>query len=88
MDIRTPLELGRHLADLRTGQGLTQAELAKGAGVSRRWLIQVEAGHPGAQLDKLFAVLASLAVHVDLVAHERRPAGADELLALVENQEW
>lgn len=88
MDIRTPIELGRHLADLRAREGLTQADLAKRAGVSRRWLIQVEAGHPGAQLDKLFAVLAALSVHVELVAHERRPAGTDELLALVENQEW
>lgn len=88
MDIRTPIELGRQLASLRAQEGLTQAQLAKRAGVSRRWLIQVEAGHPGAQVDKLFAVLAVLGVHADLVAHERRPAGTDELLALVENQEW
>lgn len=87
MDLRTPTELGRAIADLRLERGITQAELAKQAGVSRRWLIQVESGHPGAQLDKLFAVLGALDVHIALPHHDK-PVGSDEIRALVENQEW
>ncbi|MEL4359225.1 MULTISPECIES: helix-turn-helix domain-containing protein [unclassified Luteococcus] len=87
MDIRNHIELGREVARLRAARGLTQAELAAQAHVSRRWLIQVESGHPGAQVDKLFAVLRALSVHVDLIEHQA-PAGSQELLALVENQEW
>lgn len=59
--IRTPQDLGAALRDGRRARALTQAELARAAGVSREWLIGVEQGHrPRAELEKILAVLAAL----------------------------
>lgn len=41
----------------RKEQGLTQAEVARRAGVSRVFVIDLEAGHPRAELGKALAVL-------------------------------
>jgi y4mF family transcriptional regulator len=42
---------------------LTQAQLAEKAGVSRRFVADVEAGHPRAELAKVLQVLEALDVH-------------------------
>ncbi|MEL4504289.1 helix-turn-helix domain-containing protein [Luteococcus sp. H138] len=86
MSIGSYLELGREIHRQRLDRGLTQEELAHVAGVSRRWLGLLESGHPGAQLDKVFALLLALELKVDLIDAPPRDNAA--LLAIVDNQEW
>lgn len=60
------LEIGYAIKDRRAELGLTQAQLAETAGVSKRCLWSLELGrNPGVQLDKLIAVLGALGL--DLV---------------------
>ncbi|MDR2973195.1 MAG: type II toxin-antitoxin system Y4mF family antitoxin [Propionibacteriaceae bacterium] len=47
----------------RKRAGLSQAELALKAGVGRRFVVDVEAGHPRAELGKVLAVLDAVGVH-------------------------
>lgn len=55
------LEIGYAIKDRRAELGLTQAQVAKAAGVSKRCLWSLELGqNPGVQLDKLTAVLGVL----------------------------
>lgn len=65
--VGTPGELGRAVHDARVKAGLTQAELASRAAVSRRWLIELERGHSNAQLAKVFVVLRALDLGLALV---------------------
>ena len=74
--IRTPQDLGAALRDGRRARELTQAELARAAGVSREWLIGVEQGHrPRAELEKVLAVLAALGLPL-IVGETPHPAAA------------
>ncbi len=53
--------IGRYLGAVRSAAGLTQAELAEIAGVSRTWLIHFEAGKKRrAQMDVVFKVISAL----------------------------
>ncbi|NKY21715.1 helix-turn-helix domain-containing protein [Cellulomonas denverensis] len=53
--------LGEAIKTLRREQGLTQAELARAADVSRRWVGEVEAGtRTGAELARALRVLDAL----------------------------
>ena len=55
------LEIGYAIKDRRAELGLTQAQVAEAAGVSKRCLWSLELGqNPGVQLDKLTAVLGTL----------------------------
>jgi HTH-type transcriptional regulator/antitoxin HipB len=59
--LRTPEDLGAAIRDARIEQSLTQAQLARDAGVSREWLIGIEQGHrPRAELTKILSVLDTL----------------------------
>jgi DNA-binding XRE family transcriptional regulator len=58
---QTALQLGAILRDRRKRAGLTQAELAEAAHVSRAFLIGLENGkRPGAELGRVLAVLRAL----------------------------
>ena len=57
-------QLGMEIRRLRLAAELTQAELAERAGVSRRWLGQVERGHLRAEADKLMRVVRALGLAV------------------------
>ena len=59
-------QLGMEIRRLRLAAGLTQAELADRAGVSRRWVGQVERGHLRAEADKLMRVVRALGLAVRL----------------------
>lgn len=53
--------LGEAIKTLRLEQGLTQAELARAADVSRRWIGEVEAGaRAGVELARALRVLDAL----------------------------
>lgn len=58
--IDTVERLATVIRDARKQQGLTQVELAAKAGVSRQFVLELEAGHPRAELAKTLAVLSAL----------------------------
>ena len=65
------LEIGYAIKDARAELGLTQAQLAEAAGISKRCLWSLELGqNPGVQLDKLLAVLRVLGLDLSIVAGE------------------
>lgn len=71
------LEIGYAIKDRRAELGMTQAQLAEAAGVSKRCLWSLELGqNPGVQLDKLTAVLrAGAGAGADRREPLRRAAG-------------
>ena len=52
--------LGHGIRALRQRHGLTQAELARRAGVSQPWMSRLERGHPGAALSLVLEVIGTL----------------------------
>lgn len=66
------LEIGYAIKDARAELGLTQAQLADAAGVSKRCLWSLELGqNPGVQLDKLLAVFKALGLDLQIVSGKR-----------------
>lgn len=64
---RTLDQLGAQIVDARAQRGWTQAELAAHAHVSRRWIIDLEAGRrEGAELGRLMRVLTALDLGIEL----------------------
>jgi y4mF family transcriptional regulator len=68
MDSRS---LGSIVHRERKAQGLRQAELAAAAGVGIRFIVDLEAGKPTLQLEKVLHVLATLGCNVAIAP----PAG-------------
>ncbi|WP_250444493.1 helix-turn-helix domain-containing protein [Actinotalea sp. C106] len=70
LNARSLPRLGTAVKALRLDRGLSQAELARAAGVSRQWVVSLERGRTaGAELGRVMAVLdaldASLAIRDD-----------------------
>jgi len=59
---RTPSDLGALIRERRTRLGLDQISLAKKAGTSRKWLIEVESGKPRAEIGLILRTLKALGV--------------------------
>ncbi|WP_328333826.1 helix-turn-helix domain-containing protein [Kribbella sp. NBC_00382] len=59
MQVHTVRDLGAAVREARSHQGLTQAELARRAGVSRDWLVRLEQGHPRLEVQLVLDVLAA-----------------------------
>ncbi len=68
MRVRNNKDLGAYLRERRIELGMDQATLAGKAGTSRKWLIEVENGKPGAELGLVLRALRALDVAVDLSA--------------------
>jgi HTH-type transcriptional regulator/antitoxin HipB len=68
MRIRNISDLGAYLRARRTELGMDQATLAEKARTSRKWLIEVENGKPGAELGLVLRTLRALDVAVELSA--------------------
>ncbi|MDE2662094.1 MAG: helix-turn-helix transcriptional regulator [Gemmatimonadota bacterium] len=66
MQFRTSIELGLLIRKARHARGMTQADLARAAGVGRQWIVAIEAGKPRAELGKVFQVLAALDVSLSI----------------------
>jgi HTH-type transcriptional regulator / antitoxin HipB len=66
MRIRTIKDLGAYLRARRTQLGMDQATLASKAGTSRKWLVEVEHGKPGAELGLVLRTLRALDIAIDL----------------------
>lgn len=73
--IETPAAAGAMIRARRTARGLSQQSLADMAGVSRKFLIDLEAGHDRAELGKTLAVMAAL--RLILAATDPIPRGSD-----------
>jgi HTH-type transcriptional regulator/antitoxin HipB len=77
--------LGAAAKDARRLKGLSQAEVAEKAGVSRAWLAKLESGtHRRAELEQVFRLMAALDLTVS-VRDQRRSAGESEVLAALAN---
>ena len=70
MIIANAQQLGALLRQARKDRGMTQAELAAAAGVSRQWVIAAEAGAPTARLDLTLDVLRAAGLVVDVAPDE------------------
>lgn len=73
----------------RHAAGLTQADLAAKAGVSRRFIIELEKGHPRAELGRVLAVLHVLDIRpyaIPPVKSDVDPHGIDLDAVLAEYQ--
>ncbi|HEY8720911.1 helix-turn-helix transcriptional regulator [Pengzhenrongella sp.] len=80
-EARTPQRIGLVIRDARRDQGLTQAQLAKKAHVSRAWLISLETGNnERAELGLVLSTVRALDLTVHLAPAE--PATAAEADAL------
>ena len=63
----TPAEIGGIIRKARVAAGLRQYELAGAAGVGVRFIVDLEAGKPTAQIGKTLQVLQALGCSVDIV---------------------
>lgn len=59
-------DFGAFIRATRKAQGLRQDELAGVAGVGIRFIVDLEAGKPTAQLGKALQVLRALGCHIEL----------------------
>jgi y4mF family transcriptional regulator len=62
----TPQELGKSIRTARQQQGLRQDQLAAAANVGVRFIVDLEAGKPTAQMGKALTVLKALGIDVSL----------------------
>jgi HTH-type transcriptional regulator / antitoxin HipB len=60
--VRTPAELGAIVRDRRKRLNLDQSTLARRIGVSRQWVIDIEHGHPRAELALVLRALDALGI--------------------------
>ncbi|MFF5080569.1 helix-turn-helix domain-containing protein [Actinoplanes sp. NPDC000266] len=65
MRLNSPDDLGRYVRGSRKAAGLNQMALAERAGVSRRWLSDLEAGKPTVEVGLVFRVIAALGLFLD-----------------------
>jgi y4mF family transcriptional regulator len=77
MRITSPRDLGRYVRDRRRHRGQSQTELAEAANVSRRWLSDLEAGKPTAEVGLVFRTLDALGLIVDVRLDEVPPGLID-----------
>ena len=66
-------ELGKAIRNARKAHGLTQTELAFAAGVGIRFISELEAGKPTAQLGKMLQVMAALGGSLAVRWNDDRP---------------
>lgn len=71
MLVESAEDLGAAVRARRQGLALTQAGLAARAGVSRQWIVEVEAGHPRAELGRVLDTVRVLGL--ELQTREIRP---------------
>ncbi|MBX5197571.1 helix-turn-helix transcriptional regulator [Rhizobium sp. NZLR10] len=70
--IKTPADIGALVRSTRKGQNLRQDELAGVAGVGLRFIVDLEAGKPTAQIGKVLQVLQTLGCSIDILAPGER----------------
>lgn len=73
---RSSGDIGAAIRAERRQRGWSQAELARRAGVSRQWLIEVEQGHDRAEAGKVISVLEAVGGRVFIETSARAAANA------------
>ena len=73
MKIRTARDLGALIRDRRKKMGLDQLSLAKHAGTSRKWIVEIEKGKPRAGFAMVLRTLQALGVSLDANDLKIRP---------------
>jgi y4mF family transcriptional regulator len=86
MKINSTRDLAAAVRGRRSDLGLSQADLAKRAGVSRPWLSDVEAGKPTAEFGRIIRLLDALGLSLRLEV-TRDDAGTVDLDALLTDYE-
>lgn len=66
MTIRSIRDAAVAVRGRRTELGISQDELAKRAGVSRKWVVEFEAGKPSAEFALVIRVLDALGLALEL----------------------
>lgn len=66
MEMRAASDFGALVAERREKRGLSQAELARRAGVTREWVVRLENGSTAVTLFRLMRVLRELGLVVDV----------------------
>ena len=78
-------QLGAVIRGARKDAGLTQAQLAERARVSRRWLLRLENGRaPGAELSKILTTLNALNLRLTVDTAPPRASLEQELERLLD----
>ena len=70
-------DLGLYVRDRRRHLGMTQTALGASAQVSRRWLSDLEAGKPTAEVGLVFKVLHALELTLEASPAKTGPDGFD-----------
>src|SRR5579872_2968990 len=94
MHLYTPADIGAAIRDRRRTLGLDQRQLAARAGVSRKWIIDIEQGKGGAELRLVLRTLRALGLEIRLDPKEgarkrpaqRAPVIAPDIDAIVERR--
>jgi y4mF family transcriptional regulator len=68
-----PADIGMIVRGARRAAGLRQDELAGAAGVGLRFIVDLEAGKPTAQIGKALQVLAALGCRIDVTPPPSKP---------------
>ena len=76
MRLKTTKDVGHLVRDYRTRQGLTQVQLADKVGVSRKWIIDLEAGKRAIELSLVLRTFSAL--DLQLEARECIPSAAED----------
>ncbi len=89
MKISSTRDLAAAVRGRRSSLGLSQADLAKRAGVSRPWLSNVEAGKPTTEFGRIIRLLDALglSLRLDVSGDETGTVDLDALLSEYENHE-
>lgn len=66
MNVYNARDLGAAARQKREALGLTQQAVADAASVSREWLLSFESGKPGVSLSRVFTVLHTLHLTLEL----------------------
>lgn len=85
MIIRTPREIGLLVRESRRSHGLTQAALATRVQVSRKWIIDLEAGKRTSELGLVLRTLSALALELDISERSNHaPAPGRDIDAIID----
>ena len=76
-----PRDLGAAVQGLRQSSGLTQGELAARAGVSRKWISEMENGKATAEVGLVCRVLECLGAHLEVVVSPPPRGVLEEIFA-------
>jgi HTH-type transcriptional regulator / antitoxin HipB len=63
--VRSPADLGAVIRDRRKQLRLDQSSFARRIGVSRQWVIEIERGHPRAELALVLRAIDALDIRLD-----------------------